>query len=238
MLQKNFYKNSLTMLAMVSAMALSSVTQAAVIPLVNPGFDADDASAGDVFGATGWTAFGGGTFTCDGNLGVNAGGSCPAPLSNNNTLKTFGNSGVQQDFAATVGDVFTMNGSGLNYSTDPILNISTLRLQIAFLDAAGLPAGTAAGGNVSVGFNLFESNLLDATTLQDVWTGMGVGTAGAPDNTASVRFIALALNASGGAGFFDDISANQVSAVPVPAAVWLFGSGLLGLVGVARRKMS
>ncbi len=28
----------------------------------------------------------------------------------------------------------------------------------------------------------------------------------------------------------------RVSAVPVPAAVWLFGSGLLGLVGVARRK--
>lgn len=28
----------------------------------------------------------------------------------------------------------------------------------------------------------------------------------------------------------------QSSAVPVPAAIWLFGSGLLGLVGVARRK--
>lgn len=28
----------------------------------------------------------------------------------------------------------------------------------------------------------------------------------------------------------------EVSAVPVPAAVWLFGSGLLGLIGVARRK--
>jgi hypothetical protein len=27
-----------------------------------------------------------------------------------------------------------------------------------------------------------------------------------------------------------------VAAVPVPAAVWLFGSGLLGLIGVARRK--
>ena len=27
-----------------------------------------------------------------------------------------------------------------------------------------------------------------------------------------------------------------VSAVPVPAAVWLFGSGLLGLVGIARRR--
>jgi len=25
-------------------------------------------------------------------------------------------------------------------------------------------------------------------------------------------------------------------AVPVPAAVWLFGSGLIGLIGIARRK--
>ena len=30
--------------------------------------------------------------------------------------------------------------------------------------------------------------------------------------------------------------AGDLQAVPVPAAVWLFGSGLLGLVGVARRK--
>jgi hypothetical protein len=30
--------------------------------------------------------------------------------------------------------------------------------------------------------------------------------------------------------------ASVVPAVPVPAAVWLFGSGLLGLVGVARRR--
>ena len=31
---------------------------------------------------------------------------------------------------------------------------------------------------------------------------------------------------------------GHVTAVPVPAAVWLFGSGLLGLAGVARRRKS
>jgi len=35
-------------------------------------------------------------------------------------------------------------------------------------------------------------------------------------------------------GFVD--SSGSASAVPVPASVWLFGSGLLGLVGIARRK--
>ncbi|MDH5571855.1 MAG: VPLPA-CTERM sorting domain-containing protein [Gammaproteobacteria bacterium] len=42
-------------------------------------------------------------------------------------------------------------------------------------------------------------------------------------------------------GYIDIGSGNSmhvtsVSAVPVPAAVWLFGSGLIGLVGFARRK--
>jgi len=51
----------------------------------------------------------------------------------------------------------------------------------------------------------------------------------------------LAANQSGGSAlssannsvFLDNIA---LTPVPVPAAVWLFGSGLLGLVSVARRK--
>ena len=35
---------------------------------------------------------------------------------------------------------------------------------------------------------------------------------------------------------FTSITASNASVIPVPAAVWLFGSGLLGLVGVARRR--
>ncbi len=32
------------------------------------------------------------------------------------------------------------------------------------------------------------------------------------------------------------ISVTTLSTIPIPAAAWLFGSGLLGLIGVARRK--
>jgi hypothetical protein len=46
-------------------------------------------------------------------------------------------------------------------------------------------------------------------------------------------------------GFFDNLAdesmlgewtSSTLTVVPVPAAVWLLGSGLLGLVGIARRK--
>jgi hypothetical protein len=32
------------------------------------------------------------------------------------------------------------------------------------------------------------------------------------------------------------VDVQVIPAIPVPAAVWLFGSGLLGLIGIARRK--
>lgn len=34
------------------------------------------------------------------------------------------------------------------------------------------------------------------------------------------------------------VNSSTVSAIPVPAAAWLLGSGLLGLIGVARRKVA
>jgi hypothetical protein len=36
----------------------------------------------------------------------------------------------------------------------------------------------------------------------------------------------------------DSVIVNHASVVPVPASVWLFGSGLLGLIGIARRRNS
>jgi hypothetical protein len=46
----------------------------------------------------------------------------------------------------------------------------------------------------------------------------------------------LWADASGFVDTMPDFKDGSVTVVPVPAAVWLFGSGLLGLIGVARRK--
>ncbi len=54
----------------------------------------------------------------------------------------------------------------------------------------------------------------------------------------------LGTNSYGGPGFYVDIierpvevsALTQSAPVPVPAAVWLFGSGLLGLLAAARRQ--
>lgn len=56
------------------------------------------------------------------------------------------------------------------------------------------------------------------------------------DNLLSVTF--TALGGSKAEFLIDDIVVNEtfVSSVPVPAAVWLFGSGLVALVGLGRRK--
>ena len=70
-----------------------------------------------------------------------------------------------------------------------------------------------------------------------VWTSfIFTGTTG-PDVSGGVT---LQLGAANGPGvptemFYDNIVVD-VTAVPVPAAVWLFGSGLIGLIGIARRR--
>ena len=55
-------------------------------------------------------------------------------------------------------------------------------------------------------------------------------------NQVRMLFRAYASGYSSGMGGEVWVDNVFVSAVPVPAAVWLFGSGLIGLIGLARRK--
>ena len=46
------------------------------------------------------------------------------------------------------------------------------------------------------------------------------------------------LNVYLGWAEFDSVSVKALIATPIPATLWLFGSGLLGLIGMARKKAS
>ena len=77
---------------------------------------------------------------------------------------------------------------------------------------------------------------------------VGMSTEGRIDQTLEMSFVTFDTSAVfqpviSSLGFFNIDTATGaasfstgISAVPVPAAVWLFGSGLMGLVGVARRR--
>jgi hypothetical protein len=89
---------------------------------------------------------------------------------------------------------------------------------------------------------LLTANLGSATPYSDALTiGLSIPQGYAPLAATSASQGFTDGPFTGVVAYFDIGSGNSmyvtsVSAVPVPAAVWLFGSGLLGLIGVARRK--
>ena len=104
-------------------------------------------------------------------------------------------------------------------------------------DGSAMYTGIVVGAGQVGGHILFNYNTavdIDVINVWDVTTAAGVtsyvSTDGDGDGKRGIAMID---------GAFPGFSANfdfTTAAVPVPAAVWLFGSGLLGLVGVARRK--
>jgi hypothetical protein len=84
-----------------------------------------------------------------------------------------------------------------------------------------------------------------------LYDGKDFGSAGKPLGSKVWGLVSVDGNANGvmgipmaaggpfagfNANFMATMAPTPESVVPVPAAVWLFGSGLLGLVGIARRK--
>jgi hypothetical protein len=97
----------------------------------------------------------------------------------------------------------------------------------------GLVVGAGqVGGHVL--FNWGATADIDVVNVWDVASGVYTSTDGVAGNPANPDGI---LGYGMVDGPFPGFSANfDFTAVPVPAAVWLFGSGLVGLVGVARRR--
>ena len=95
--------------------------------------------------------------------------------------------------------------------------------------ATGSYTFTLAAGQVGMGI-LFDWNTSSGIPVLNILNADGSGVDIDGDGTLGTT-MASGPFAGSPVGF-----AGTVSAVPVPAAVWLFGSGLMGLVGVARRR--
>ena len=79
----------------------------------------------------------------------------------------------------------------------------------------------------------------DQDYIVDDWTWVDLSSLG---NVIGLEFMiessdvgAYGINTP---GYFAMDNLNAVSAVPVPAAVWLLGSGFLGLIGIRRKSHS
>lgn len=137
---------------------------------------------------------------------------------------------VTGDFNATMGvstgGTFTLTGTGLLFDGSGTL-ANNSQLSITFTNPTGLLQANEIGflpGYICCGSSNQDPNSLIASGGNMVITLWGANFGGGIFNGNYVTHdLGIDLRLS-------------MSPVPIPAAVWLFGSGLLGLVGVARRK--
>jgi hypothetical protein len=94
--------------------------------------------------------------------------------------------------------------------------------------------GGTAGQSI-VASNNGNLALFDNVQPAWYWSGTDGSILGAPDGGWIFNFSDGGQGCCNGAQYAWAVHAGNVSAVPVPAAVWLFGSALLGL-GVVKRK--
>lgn len=97
---------------------------------------------------------------------------------------------------------------------------------------------TSVPGAVASGFAvIFEPGNTPPNFDNNTFLGDGVFNLFLPDVNNTAYEVNFESHPTLFAGSYDWRIAIDVAAVPVPAAAWLFASGLLGLVGVARKKV-
>ncbi len=207
--KRNYFSSGVAAILTLLVMGMAGTASA---ELLNPGFESPDASGGDVPGTSDWVTFNQ-VFT---TAAVFHNGS--------QSLKTFGpfspggGSGAVQALPALPGETWVGEIFALNASFDPIDDVDFGVYKIEFLD---VNFQLAAGGQL--GIDVFESNPINGTTPQDVWTLLGVGTAPAPPATAYAQAVIVKVDIDGGQGgsiFWDDARLFIDEPVPVEQSSW------------------
>jgi hypothetical protein len=146
-------------------------------------------------------------------------------------------------FGYTSGYGFGSNGdwdglsmAGLNDSFDVYGVTDTMTFAFASpVAAVGGFLNYVPGGSTPTTIAVFDSNynLIESynlTFLTDGSTNSGFFF-GFQEATNNISYFTLTDNYIG----ITNLTVGQANAVPIPGAVWLFGSGLLGLVGLKRK---
>jgi len=145
----------------------------------------------------------------------------------------YGDEDIPNVFGLTTGDTITAtgifddsvltSGSGSIDFSSGSGNTMTINVGTETFNAAN-----DTGFSTGSGPNITLANL--ALTDFDFLANTGI-------NGAAADFSSYFAEFDDFDGLYGEWRTNiEITAVPVPAAVWLFGSGLIGLVGVARRK--
>ncbi|MGB5398540.1 MAG: hypothetical protein WBN96_15445 [Gammaproteobacteria bacterium] len=130
-------------------------------------------------------------------------------------------------------------GAGSTYSFDEVINRINEETDWSISDNFTLSQTLVAPGTTLTSDEIFSRRIwisfgaqasLTASTLDAVASGSVYANS---DFFNSARI--SSIQTPGGVTW-TSASGVFLSAVPVPAAIWLFGSGLLGLIGVARRN--
>ncbi|MBU2677860.1 MAG: VPLPA-CTERM sorting domain-containing protein [Gammaproteobacteria bacterium] len=209
------FKKRFMGIALAVAMTMSAgAAQAVVTELaVNGGFETGDFSGWDLFPQSG--------------TNVIAAGNA-STFSGNSTLPGGPADNLIKQSNLAVGLIMPGDDITVTFDARGSLGISAVSQAILFSEFSG--------GGATPAFFDFGLNA-DPNT----WTSYTWNTTAGGDVSGGVS---LALKIGCGAVadcfadvFFDNVSITaDIAPIPVPAAVWLFGSGLVGLVGVARRK--
>lgn len=159
------------------------------------------------------------------------------------TWDTTSNSVSESDIFSldVVGQGFVSNvdGGGIDLTFDSsVLNVLSVTIDELVWDFGGAGINTGTIDNVAGTVNGIMVNTFSNVTGDFTVATIQFQTIGGIGSTSGLTLTEYALNpwASGGSAINPTFVGGNVSVVPVPAAVWLFGSGLIALTSLARRK--
>jgi len=172
------------------------------------------------------------------SCGVNA-----ATVGFNNSNSTFN---LGDTFSLTVqgSDFGLIVGGGLDLSFDAsILQVNTVTINqsvFEFYIGDGTEEGVldnSFGELLNTSFNTFFGATGNFDIMNISFIAVGAGQSDLVLSESALWVFADELGGYYGNQVVFDPAVVNVSAVPVPAAIWMFGSGLLGLFGFARKKI-